>query len=520
MDLFPDAIELKRPRIWQTPTSEAAPDESAEKENKPDGPTPSVSDEILIDSYLCPVCESEDLEPTLEPVSDVDVAVDTTTNTCEVIAIDTDTDEPSKPSPKEASLSFFQLRVFQVEEKATSDSIQSALATCCNGTHPADESAGVSSVRRSARQRKTIYPVGVIEDGDTVRANLNSNIASLRLLLLQSCQGSRQFEVHHRLQFAISVRKKLDIFSAMMPREPSVFELVDLSFEMNDRSLRDVCEQTMGQTLGRDFDPAESVILLCHGDNDVCNGLMLGKEELFDHLIAVANADDSKPAKKRRTERGFTGTFLSSSVPAPTADVAIESGGKKASSEAPDDSANGDDKPTARPNGEATAAKARPVNGKSDSVNGLVPAETKTDNRRNSKRDVWTVEDERLPSPPIKRKRRTDPNGQSPTKSRHFGGKEALTNDFSSSESEEDDDMQLARLVSGGLSSGIHRVATTRNTVLEILQSNADLHPFNNEMGETAVEAAMEAVRNDRNTEEILNKAYSYYLEFTVGETK
>lgn len=490
-ELFPEAIALKRNRVFDSASCPAA-----------DGAM-SVLATVTTDENIewgCDVCEKEkasgrDDSPTTQstdknrpdrkrPLKDPP----------EVIQIDDD----AGSAPNSGVQNCFQLRVFQVDSNATTfDDIHSSLSRCCNGSgnQSPEESRG-GFVRRSSRKRKNRYPIGAIENEDTVRADLDRNIAATRLLLLEHCHSATPFEVHHRLILAVSVRKRKDFFNTSLENTDAPFQLIELKFDMNPLNLRDLCEQNAGRVFGSDFDPEESVVLI----RQACeNNTNMPKEELFDHLIAVANPNHIEDkTKKHRTERGFTGTFLSSSIPA-----------KKDQSESSDSARN-----VSSPNNASQAGRTLPPHPSPRNA-ACQPME------QAMKKRAWTCSVPKLAD-----------TSTSPSSTSQSDGVVAVSNEepvssngrpsihtYSSlpvqydSEGTEEDDEYMKSVMQGGLD-----MVTPRN-VLEVLQCNKDLHPFNMDMGKLAAEEAMkvDGKAQKRNLEKLVNKAYTLYLNFTQG---
>jgi len=249
------------------------------------------------------------------------------------IAVDSDIEDepPSK----------FSLRVFNAEAGADIDSILSALASC-SGLPMSGDDDGLA-VRRSTRRRKSRYPLGVIQEEETVQVDLNNNIAALRLLLLERCEKVTSFELHHSLKLVVSVRAKendgpilVDFEEDSKEATPDLPKVVDLPFDLSSERLRDLCEGAAGKTIGEAFSPSESIMLVRQVDTAASNP-DIPEDALLEHFLKLANTTSEDAAgekggrkKKARAERGFTGTLLSS---APSAAAASSEADSKSNNE-------------------------------------------------------------------------------------------------------------------------------------------------------------------------------------------
>lgn len=219
----------------------------------------------------------------------------------------------------------FSLRVFVAESGASSDAALSGLSQCIG--LPMDEpDSGSLSVRRSRRKRTSRYPVGAIVGEDTIQFDLQHNIAALRLFLLERCGGEPAYELDHDLKLVVSLATAespilldaiIDV-DGMVPA-PLPPKVIDLSFAMNDKTMRQVCESALGEKIGKSS-LGDKIFLLRVPDKDP-TAVDITSDEIMEHLIKASNAlapDNKRLAsgkngnKTTRAERGFSGTLLSS----------------------------------------------------------------------------------------------------------------------------------------------------------------------------------------------------------------
>ena len=226
----------------------------------------------------------------------------------------------------ESTLTKFSLRVFDVESGASFDKVLSDLASC-SGLPASRESDGLAAPRRSTRKRKARFPFGAIKDEETIHANLDHNVAALRLQIFeQCCSKDAPFELDHSLKLAVLARPDtdwpvvLDVESESKTEDVQPLpKTVDLSFELCSEPLKGLCESLLGAKVGVSlFSPGERIVVLRQAVADP-SAAGIQKDAFMEHLINISNAtaDDKeagngKDRKKVRAERGFTGTFLSS----------------------------------------------------------------------------------------------------------------------------------------------------------------------------------------------------------------
>jgi hypothetical protein len=242
------------------------------------------------------------------------------------IVLDSDDEKNS------GTLESFKLRVFEARSGSALDEITGA-ADQCMGCVIDDAFQESNFLRRSMRKRKTRYPVGVIVDEDSVPMSLNNNLAALRLCLMEQCTNGSVFELNHEL--ALIVRRRasdtpilVDIDAEETPSEAqlpsSEPQLIPLPFDQNTRTLLEFCEPVLGASVTNklSFDPSEVISVVRMPDMDITSK-DISRDALMDHLIDLSNVatesrgngTGSKP-RGRAAERGFTGTLLSSAMPA------------------------------------------------------------------------------------------------------------------------------------------------------------------------------------------------------------
>lgn len=216
------------------------------------------------------------------------------------------------------------IRVFTTQHGAD---LQDALATIESIAYPENESL-TQSLRRSTRKRKTKYPLGVILDEESVGVDLEKNIATLRLKMMEQCGGQVGFELDHNVYLIVTHGLTSDDIITENVTSPAQVLLVDkfaapnylnLTSDLNQKNLR---EEIMGlsrlKMIPQNF-IAESVLLLRQPVPDD-KASKEAREGLIEYLLRVSDAcdtqaDKGRQSKQRKTERGFTGTLLSSSAP-------------------------------------------------------------------------------------------------------------------------------------------------------------------------------------------------------------
>lgn len=255
------------------------------------------------------------------------------------ITVDSDFESGSVTEP-------FSLRVFDVKADSDLDLALEALSRC-TGLLTSEEADENQFLRRSSRKRKSRYPVGVIQDEETVRADMNNNIAALRLLLLERCTKGSQFELDHTLRLVLRTcakdegqivvdldgGKEEDVISST--QFLSKVKVVDLTFNLNCETLRSICEEAVGEKMEQSINQSESIMLLRQASEDN-SSKAIPKDAMMDHFIGLANttaevsSTGKRPCsntalnKKSRTEKGFTGTFLSSTALSKATDIIEE----------------------------------------------------------------------------------------------------------------------------------------------------------------------------------------------------
>lgn len=189
------------------------------------------------------------------------------------------------------------LSVYEVEPGT---SMENFLAD--KNSSPEDSSSPadlVQSLRRSTRKRKSRYPRGCILSEESLKVNLQSNVAALRLLLLERCTAGTLYEVSHTVQLIVP------------PDEAKGWEslLIDLPLDKSNEKLEDVISEGLKTPFAEI--PTSRVCNICITRQNLEMAGKLPKEALLDHFMSLSS-DVQPDRKKRHVERGFTGTFLSS----------------------------------------------------------------------------------------------------------------------------------------------------------------------------------------------------------------
>jgi hypothetical protein len=249
-------------------------------------------------------------------------------NTTDVIFIEESnvSDTPSILTVTSRSSSF-PLRVFDAHSNADMDSILASLSRCAGfpATEMPDKNNGATGVRRSSRKRKSTYPIGCIQDEDTIQANTELNVAALRLLLLEKCTHGSQFEVDHLVTLVLKTPNEANGSSVInndarepleAPMQRENIQVFDLSWNLFSETLQSVYEQACGDKLCAS--PSEHFMLVRRAVGD--DSIVVSKDELMEHLISLANFPVEKDSgtsesRKVRHEKGFTGTLLTSTAP-------------------------------------------------------------------------------------------------------------------------------------------------------------------------------------------------------------
>lgn len=267
----------------------------------------------------------------------------------------------------------FSLRVFEMEQDSDEESALNSLVQCSGlSAGDADVNGGP---RRSSRKRTSRYPVGPIKGENSVRIAMHHNIAALRLVLFEKAESFRLGHSLKLVISAGYSKEKPDSVDAKeQPRPgnakddtevdhtndnlPQIVDLsgdtsanpssavpcfddtpastdngidsakddsptvVDLSFDLIDKTLLEVCESAIGTKLAMAFNPVDDLAIL-HDPKDETDL----DDSIMDTLFQVSNMSDTakdtatgtdtltvtkKSGRRAATERGFTGTFLSS----------------------------------------------------------------------------------------------------------------------------------------------------------------------------------------------------------------
>jgi hypothetical protein len=157
----------------------------------------------------------------------------------------------------------------------------------------------IQSLRRSTRKRKPRYPKGCILSEQLLNINMQSNLAALRLFMLERCTEGSPFEVSHTIQM-------------LVPHEESQnqgYRVIDLPLDKSGEKLEDILAEDMKKRFADVPKSFISRIVITRQALEMVGGMP--KDALLDHFMSLSS--DVQPVrKKRRVERGFTGTFLSS----------------------------------------------------------------------------------------------------------------------------------------------------------------------------------------------------------------
>ena len=271
------------------------------------------------------------------------------TNVVDLLDEDIDISEQSKmtsATEETANIdSSFSLRVFEFDSSALHETVVSSilgLPKCGSSTGTADATA-----RRSSRKRKASYPSSHILREDSLQVGAHYNIASVRLLLYQACPDFRiDQNLTMIIPFTLSENgvhpdNHIDMTgedaSCVASFKPE-YTSFELPFDWNDKSLEEaVAIATEGKGLYRNGDSKTSTLSKIflfrrNQTNDKKNAVdatSVPNETLLDALFEIVNisspassqAPDTGPGEnkenksRRRTERGFRGTLLHSSVP-------------------------------------------------------------------------------------------------------------------------------------------------------------------------------------------------------------
>lgn len=219
-----------------------------------------------------------------------------------IVESDTEVDVPKPPGT-------FPLRVFEVKHTAPLHEALESLQTASALPSEVDSSNSIASfLRRSTRKRKTRYPVGCVLSESSVNVGLHHNMAALRLLMYEKCE------------VALSGRKLTLVLSC----DGKPHKTQDIKFEWGEKQLKEIVDEMKGESNGDSDVDVSTDLLLFHQTED--NGQStLVQESVMESLIQLANLeapDQAKQGKNRKrnraSERGFQGTLLQSSAPAPS----------------------------------------------------------------------------------------------------------------------------------------------------------------------------------------------------------
>jgi hypothetical protein len=229
------------------------------------------------------------------------------------------------------SPSYVDVKVLDVESDGDLDYVLTFLISNAGTPMSKELEDSQSHLRRSCRKRISRYPVGCILDEETMEMKLDSNIAAVRLLLLERCTKGTLFSLDHSLKLVIenpnagknsvlAVSSEVNgerKDSGLMVDSPPMIKAIDLTFDVNNKTLREICEEGMGIP----FDNTMSISIARQANVEKsANSIPI--DDLMGHLLSLAtstvegdHSNASKRSKRTRTEKGFRGTFLSSSDP-------------------------------------------------------------------------------------------------------------------------------------------------------------------------------------------------------------
>ena len=236
----------------------------------------------------------------------------------EVITVDCDSTEIDNS---------LKIRVVEVDDEASENAIIDAIA----------QSAGLATMndsdqafRRSGRKRKT--RTGPVKSEESIQFDFSNNVASLRLCLFERIQNGSQYTPSHQIKLVIWPKMEQPVSSLvvidddddeslsnqdMMKSAPKV---INLEFPLNEKNVFELCKDRVLSSLTlRDL---EGRIYLIRSERTCPTALELPEEDMMQHLLSVSSAGTSNNGnkgskgkrKQHETERGFRGTFLSSSV--------------------------------------------------------------------------------------------------------------------------------------------------------------------------------------------------------------
>jgi hypothetical protein len=242
--------------------------------------------------------------------------------------------------------SLFSLRVFELDTVAEDETVVSSIL----GLPKSGSTTMVSdipTVRRSLRKRKTTYPSGHILREDSLRVGAHHNIAAVRLLLYEA--SGQAFRVDENLTMIIpSILCEKELYpdnhvdmtgedepTATAASSKAQYISFELPFDLNDRSVEEVVAIASRNGNSTTCLLSET-FLFRRTQPSVKKGAEDSNETLLDALFEISNAASSavsqasdpranEKKRRRRTERGFTGTLLHSSVPKVIESISVDS---------------------------------------------------------------------------------------------------------------------------------------------------------------------------------------------------
>jgi hypothetical protein len=231
--------------------------------------------------------------------------------------------------PVLVSPSYVDVKVLDVESDGDLDFVLTFLISIAGTQMSSENEDSQPHLRRSSRKRTSRYPVGCILDEETLEMKLDSNIAALRLLLLERCTKGTHFSLDHSLKLIVenpiasknnAVAVLADANSKSEESDRSVdssplVKAIDLPFDVNSKTLREICEVGIGIP----FNNSMSLSIVRQANLEK-SAVSIPIDDLMGHLLSLATlaedgdqSNSSKRSKRIRTEKGFLGTFLSSS---------------------------------------------------------------------------------------------------------------------------------------------------------------------------------------------------------------
>ena len=442
------------------------------------------------------------------------------------------------------------IKVLDVEVDGHLDYVLSFLVSCAGAPISSELEESQPYLRRSSRKRISRYPVGCILDEETVEIRLDNNIAALRLLLLERCTKGTHFSLDHSLKLIIENSKGVSALSGMSGIGNDVIKAIDLPFDVNNKTIREMCEGCIGIP----FDKSMSLVVIRQANVEK-SSVSIPSDDLMGHLLSLASlsmekdqSNSTKRSKRSRTEKGFSGTFLSSfdtvkSVNSLDDEVVVEGCVEqpKSSNSAGllDPARNKPVVGTISPN--VSSSMTIPIvadkkdvsytsvvkNGKSLSPRSPERVSEDSRNRNDNPalfreekatRDCFEDDDsdtdiELLQHSPFSKKPRSQ---EKPTSNQTVSDASTNPKVLSGVFESISDVRSNGNSSSHGLSNvgGGNQALVTR--VVQLLLSNPDVHNKNEEICRVAAENAVQMNPTIRNANDLVDSAYSLFLEWTL----